>query len=410
MNKLKKFYTKHYYAISFFSFILVYNIVFTCILGEWEFHNEALSFHLVDFSMGFCSRFLVGAIYNSIFDNTSVLSVILYESILLITFLLIISFYLEKLVLSIEKEHRKTILFILIFFVTGTSTLPMYVYMLGSFDSYWFYLSIIFIALLSRKQLYIFIVPVFITTIIIHYASIVAFIPFYLFILLYKISITEEKKERFLLWAIVVVSTVSAILFAGYFIVFDNKNLTYSMEDFIAILKSRGIVSEPIYYLTSFYDYDYFGMLDKESFANITSPFLYALKFLEYRIKVNFELIPFEQGFVPFLLNLPVVVFILLYLRDRNKENSTNKIRIITTFCMCAMFFCTIILSVFLSTDIVRFISHAYMLLFASFLYIIYNEKGAYLEYIDAYIMKFPKSIIALYIIFYTTMIFKPYT
>ena len=75
---------------------------------------------------------------------------------------------------------------------------------------------------------------------------------------------------------------------------------------------------------------------------------------------------------------------------------------------MVYMFFCTFIFGVFFSTDVVRFLGHAYSILFASFLYVTYKEKGDGFDFIRKSIEKIPKNYIALYCMCYVFMVFDP--
>ena len=65
MIKLKNLVIRHKIALSFFAFIVIYNFVF--VDKPFEFSSlcdVTYAYHLVDFSVGFCTKLLPGAIYN----------------------------------------------------------------------------------------------------------------------------------------------------------------------------------------------------------------------------------------------------------------------------------------------------------------------------------------------------------
>lgn len=408
MNRIKSFFGKHYYSAVFFAFIMLYNAVITGGFRSLEIHEIAYSFHLVDYSMGFCSRFLPGAVYNFLFDSTSRTAVFIYSLTLFAVFILIISVLLEKLMLKTDVKNRKLLLLIIAFFLTGPSTFSVYSFMLGSLDNYWLYLSVIFLLLMSDKRFYPLIIPVSVLTAAVHYPSIIAFIPFCLLLMLYKLSLTQNKKEKALLWSVIIVSGASALALTAYFMMFEHENLTYTAEEFVEILKNRGLTEEPTYFTTSLYEQDRYGLFDEEYFSSISSPLEYALAFLVYRVKVNFQILPVKKCIIPLLLDAPAAVFIFASLRQLLKEKKGSKLRTFTFFAICSMFFVTIIISLFLSTDTVRFIGHAFTLLFASFLYVSYAENECMSECLKKITDKIPKTIIIFYLAVYALTVSDP--
>lgn len=412
MGLLLNFIKKHKIFVIFFSAILVYDFAVVGAFKPWSVTGELYSIHLVDFSMGFCSRFLPGTVYNFFFDNTSQKAVTIYCTILFIVFIAFISRMLEIFVKSVDADSRPILLFILTYFVFGTFNFSIYAYRLGSLDFYWVSIVAFSIFCLSNKKLYFLLIPMSIISVIINYGSLTCYILLVVFIILYKITTLDDKKEKKILSFVLLALVISSYSLGFYFLMFEHNNLTYTLQEFAEILKDRGYNDFPSYFAMSLYEADLYDSLlgfevNESLINNSQSPIISAITIVFYRVLATLGMINFKQGIVPFLLAFPVVILIFIYFRRKSRE-TTNKLRKITFFCMCAMFFVVIVSSLFLSVDIVRFISHAYTSLIVSALYVIYNEKGKDLKLIAEYIQRIPKWIITVYTFCFLFMIFDP--
>ena len=108
INKVKSFCNKHYFAVVIFVFSIVYScIIFTNNI-PYGVNGEIYALHAVDFGLGFCSKLLPGAIYNIFFDSVGNFKTTAYLFILLLLFYVVLSFVLEKFILKIKEENRKT--------------------------------------------------------------------------------------------------------------------------------------------------------------------------------------------------------------------------------------------------------------------------------------------------------------
>ena len=68
---------------------------------------------------------------------------------------------------------------------------------------------------------------------------------------------------------------------------------------------------------------------------------------------------------------------------------------------MLLMFPVTIGGSLLLSTDVIRWFSHAFICLFASYLYVLYRTNGAHMEMVEARLAKLPRNAVAVYAFVY---------
>ena len=72
MNLIKNYFKNHIYFYGIFAFVLLYDFLAVGI-EPWDSANVYYSFYLIDFSFGFCSKILPGAIYNFLFDDNECL-------------------------------------------------------------------------------------------------------------------------------------------------------------------------------------------------------------------------------------------------------------------------------------------------------------------------------------------------
>ena len=146
---IKNFLKKHYYAIGFFAFLWIYAIAVVGKFKPWDIYDVVYAFHAVDYSMGFASKILVGAVYQFFFGEINRETMIIFDKIVLCIIFAVSSVLLEKLMLHTEEKHRKTAFFILMFFLTGTPTFTAYVFALGMMDTFFVVFALLFIIFLS---------------------------------------------------------------------------------------------------------------------------------------------------------------------------------------------------------------------------------------------------------------------
>ena len=116
---------KHPYLPFYFLIFIAYNFFVTASMNPMGLSDVCYPYFLVDFSMGFCSKLLPGAIYNFFFNNTGKEAVFAFNTVVFLVFVLIILLLLEKLLLLHEGKNRTNIILLTVFFLTGISTFPM---------------------------------------------------------------------------------------------------------------------------------------------------------------------------------------------------------------------------------------------------------------------------------------------
>ncbi len=399
MAKVKSLIEKHYYALFFFIFVMVYSCVIPGELKLWKTDELTLSFHAVDYSMGFCSRFLPGAIYNFFFDSISERQASIYLTVLMVVFFAVLSVLLERLMLNVDSEYRFTALVVLLFFLTGPSTFAIFINVLGMLDVYWVFAAILFFILLSNKHTHFLLFVPFLICILVYYVTWLCYIPFFAIIVLYRISISETKKEKSILWVSLIVSVVSALGLTLYFVIFEKGNLTYTLDEFLSIFYSKNV--DPAYYGQSIYYYD---IHSDQQYG--TSKFI--LEELYIRLSVNFKISNLYNKIPLFLLLLPIVAFIYKFLL-RQIKSCDIALKKFSFVCMMLLFAGTMAVSVIATTDLIRWTGHAFLPLFAAFLYVLYNEGDLAWMCLKENLSKYSFKTVMVFLIFYASVIYNPY-
>lgn len=406
-NSLQKAYKNNKIAIFIFLFECIYLFLVPSNCRFWAVDNITYAYHAVDFSMGFCTKILPGAIYNFIFKNTSAFTMNLWQTILFLLFLAAVSLMLQKVLY--KYRDTKAFWLMIFLFLAGPFTLSIFIVEFGMLDVYWVYFAIIAMAFLSDKRLEILIVPMAFLIILVHYSSIICYIPFIFLLLLYKITVSDKKEKTILIiTSVLFVSVAFASLF--YFLINETGNLTYSMEDFNKILSSRG--SDYFKY----YDYAFYrdtsgegyalnnyGISDNPQISNVINVVI-------QQIILNFALTDYKKHLFKFLLMCPIVFLLYKYFFSLVKQKERSGFQRIVFVGMMAMFLVTFLGGCLFSTDIIRWASHALICLFASFMYVNYKEDKVNFKVCEKSIKRLPAAMIISYCIIYFLTSYKIYT
>lgn len=401
---------KHPYLPFYFLIFIAYNFFVTASMNPMGLSDVCYPYFLVDFSMGFCSKLLPGAIYNFFFDNTSKEAVFAFNTVVFLSFVLIVLALLEKLLLRFEEKNRKSIMLLTVFFLTGISTFPMYVYKMGSLDSFWMYFTVLSVLFLADKRLYLLIIPSSLMVIMVNFGSLFVYIPFILLLMIYKTTVIQDKKEIVLLWIVAAVTLVSTVLLSGYFVIYEKNNLVYTFEEFSAILNERGYEGISKYYATALYPEPYYENVDYAGINSIESPLPRTLYFLYQRLLFTLRAIGFKNGIAPMLLCLPVVAAVFLCFKALLKNENGSGLKKAVIILMSLMFFLSIAACAAFSADVVRFTGHAYTLLLASLFYVMYYEREKIADCLSVLLSKIPQFVIIIYTLVYAFMVFDPET
>lgn len=409
MTSLKSFCLQHRIFFGLFAFILVYETVVGNNFSLWHLYEHFFVFYVVDFGMGFCSRILPGAIYRLIFGEADERVISVYVSVLLIIFFAGVCIFLEKLITHTSKENRTLCLFFVLLFITGPASFSYFVTGLGVLDFYWVILTLLFFVFLSKKQLYFLIPFVFSLCVFVHYGAMVCYIPMMAIILLYKISVTNDNKSKKLLWSVFAASVLFAFITTLYFLLFERQNLVYTMEEFDAVILERGAK------YTYYYDYEFYKSISSQMGVSADS-YIYSegnlilrlLKFVQTQFEStfnrNFKIGSMQELSFAGLVLLPVlgVIFSALFERIRNREEK-NAVKKFSLAFIPLLFLMTFVFGTFFSTDTFRWLSHTFLPLSASFLYVSYYEGDRIFNGIKQRFGFIPVPVVALFFILYAS-------
>lgn len=411
--KLRSKIHDHRYALWFFGFLLVYAFFIPGGLKPWREDAVVYTFHAVDYSMGFCSRFLPGAIYGALIGRYTEFAVNVYEFVLLILFFLAVSLMLERVLVGVSEKDRPYIAILTFFLLTGPYGLSLFTRRPGMLDFYWALFGIPIVFCLSDRKLYFFTVPFFALLVMTHYASILNYIPLYLLMILYKLVFTGDKKEKKILSVVFALSLAVSVGLTAYFVLFERENLVYSFDEFVKLLASRGVKTDGnLYYDYTMYHEIYDDDL-KQIYNNIYEFDVFGSDggvrgLVLRRVLSSFGRIDFSDKVMALLMSSPVAVlgFSAVISTIKKQEGRLKKI---VLFCCPVLFVVAFVGGCIFSTDVNRWVAHALIGLLAFVLFAIYEGNGDLSAFFRNVLSRVPKRLIVLYMLIYCLKVVEPY-
>ena len=382
MEKIKKNISDHRYGLFFFGALICYGLFISETFRSLEYEGVGYSFYCVDFSVGFCSKLLPGAIYNFLIGKYNQVAIAVYVKVLVVFVFCIISILLEHFVKSTVKEKR-TEAFLLS--VMAVSVFSYFLFEAGLFrllDFHWIMATVIFFVLLSNKKLYIFIPFVFVYTVMTHYVSLICYIPACLLVLLCKLIYVKEKKEKVFLGIIFVISIIASVGLSAYFALFELDNVKLSYPAFNSLLTSRGVES------TEYYNYSFFRENIEEVFKDYYTDETIGLAtnidtskglinvFIQNAIqhfKINLYLADHRAGVFETMSFGLIVYFVFKGITIKMKNK--NFFEKLVHFCSVLLFVFILAIGLLFSTDTIRWIGNAFLSLMIYYFYVVFSGK-----------------------------------
>lgn len=290
------------YSLFIFAAILIYSS-----LTSMDMSLDALySLYLGDFSIGICSRLLIGEILSIFKDSFTREWINSFLQISTISILFFVSLYLGNAYASANKATKRPLLLFLFIFIAIPTSVSIYT---GNFFSYAdiFLLAILIItAFFGNNRFLSFTLPViFAAGVLIHDCYILAYMAPCLGILAYNAFVTYKNKP----WAssVFALSSVSCAAMSVYSVVFSTKTLKMTYPEMLEYLAQKGNcrISEVSGYLEY---YLYFN--DPEEITG--APYIENIwVFLKYVIAYACDGLSSREWF-DLLYTIPVLVFIIL--------------------------------------------------------------------------------------------------
>ena len=375
------FFTRHRYAVFFFVFVVLYNFLIIK-KGHIPGMDEALySWHLVDFSVGFCTKLLPGAIFYGIFGEHATKTIALvYEIVLLLAFFAGLAFLLEKFLQRAEAESRGAAFFLVILYLTGPCTFQFFADTIGSLDVYWVFISLLFFLCLESKWARWLIPVLCFLMIMIHYSTMVSYLLMFLIILLFKVS--EGKSSK--VWAVIfLLAFVVSVGMFVYFLMNESSNLTMTREEFDQFLTDRGS-KDTNYFNYSLYEYAGEGFVDYRmdtdaGFAvGLFNSFLSRIQLNAQYVSLilaGIELSFFVTLIYGLLLLSPILFCAYQVLGKHIGALKGNPLKRAVYVMLMIQFWVTLIIPILVSIDSGRWLIHSFLIFFTTLLYLMYSDR-----------------------------------
>ena len=411
MLKVKRFLFSQRVFFGLFFFLLAYEALVGNNLAPWRVNDHFITFYTVDFGLGFCSRFLPGAVYRLLFRtlNRTVLSAVCI--LLTVLFFAAVCLLLEKLYSRAGENERPVCLFFFLLLITGPASFSLFVKWLGVIDFYWVLLCPLFVLALSSPRTYFLIPPLFVLLILVHYGAMICYVPMMAILLLYRFVTAEEKRERRALAAVLLVSVCAAAGLTVYFILFERRNLPYSMEEFNAILLERGAK------YTYYYDYNIYRNLSSAGDQSVEGfiygagdPLITIARSVWMQVKTTLAL-RFKAGLtleyvLSLLLTAPaagviISVFVARFRAEKGAAFLKRAVYLLAPLVFAGGF----IASTLFSSDTFRWVTHTFLPLITVFLYMAYREGEDFWNAARRKLSAVPVPASAVYLIAYAAIV-----
>ena len=365
----------------FFAFLSLYNLVVVNRMAFWDLTDMTYSCYCVDFSFGFASKLLPGAIFNALFgSHASRETATIFATVIVLIFFVGLSLLLERFMLKMPEFGRNAAFVLVLFFLSGSYTFSIYTGMLGLIDTWWLLVALLFFVFLENRWLRFLIPFLFALSLMIHFSALVFVITLFSIVLLYKTSCSRENRDR---KTYAVIFAFSMLITAvGFFLIILNEGKTLcSVEEFHEKLLERG--TSYFHYFDYSFFHDWFGYIFVPDYVQEVKPFF--LKFFclfYYQIKLNLYiasphidtcLLSTVSGF---LVLIPAVSFIIRF-HCVSFKNEKDKLKKFCSLLMIAQFPFVFILGLLFATsiDITRYYSHSFTVLLSCFIYVLFSEE-----------------------------------
>ncbi len=425
INETSFFYRQRYFLF-FFAFFIVYQFTVVNHCRIVPTNGLTYTYHLLDFSFGFCARFLPGAVYNFISGgDAAVWKVTAWDLFLTLSLFVFVSYALSRFVLSFEeKEIRQRMFALCLFFVSGAFTFAGFTLTLGVHDLNWLLLSAVFVFALQRKYFRPALPVLAVLSALIHYSTLVSYLFLFALLLLFETASKQDKKEKRVCALLFFVTVFSCAAVSLYLIATEKNNLVYDIEAFDRELNLRSRSGEDAvddnYFRFALYgDLECYEMIRAvvprihpligEGSA-LPAPVVEVLNKAWQQISIHIETLKtyphfYEQLFAELLLLAPALGFFLRFWIDmiRRAAARKNRIEVFVFVCAIVQFPLMIVIWHFMSWDKVRYVTNAFLIQFTLALYVMYHRREDAAELIRKYLTKKNAAFAALYYLVYAS-------
>lgn len=413
-EKKEGFLYQHRFALFFFAYLVCYHVLIVNRLSPWRMNELTYSIYCVDFSFGFASKLLPGAIFRFLLgSHASEQAANIYMVALVILFFAGLAVLLEQFLLRMGLENRSAALFLLLFFLSGAYSFSIFTRWLGLLDTSWLLISLLFFVCLENKRLRFLIPALYALALIIHFSAVVFYLSFFSILLLYHISRSSDKRDRRTLWCVFIMSlTVTAAVFLLFLL--NESKMLCSMEESHEKLRANGTE------FFSYFDYAFYRIWDGESFipdsVNAMAPSFTKFVYLfYYQIKLCYQLFFANMEYNIFSLVcgtvvlLPAVLFVFRFHWQRLRQKGDG-LRRFCAFLMIVQFPTVYALGLLfaIGLDMTRYLSHAMIGLFCCLLTVLYHEEDMRALFFERWQPLCKLLPVQVYFLAYSTIVLNP--
>jgi hypothetical protein len=201
---------------------------------------------------------------------------------------------------------------------------------------------------------------------------------------LYKLLRSDERGERRYLGTVLVLSVFCAAGLTVYFIMFERRNLTYTMEQFNEILLGRGAK------YTYYYDYNVYRNISSKGDMSVedyiygsTNPAVILFRSIWMQIKLTVTLRLSAGLTVEYVLGVlvlfPVCALLIFVFIARARDPEVRGFFGKMIYLLPPILFIgCITASTLFSSDVFRWLTHSFLPLATVFLYMVHYEKDRF--------------------------------
>ena len=397
-------------------FIMAYQFVIVNQGRPFSANSITYAFYAVDYSMGFCSRMLPGAVYNLLVGVYNMQAVSAFLYVLYFAFVLLLSFLLEKFVCAFP-ENKQEVYFLMFLFLTGPFTLEIFFKEFGMLDFHWALLFAI-ACLFLRHRFLRFLIPLLVVLMnMTHYGAMICYVAAVLLLLLFFSVKATTKQERYVYLLLFFITLLVGIGSTVFFLINDSNDLVYSLQEFDKIL-SEERHSASWYYDFYLYKYIPSDMLEAHPFFKAANDLQFDGKiqslsdlglFIISQIKTTFS---FEASSKFLTINFSSIflfVFLGYILFAYFKENK-NLIKRFLSFLFFALALLISLAGMLFSTDNTRWLGHSFIILFVFVFFVLYYDYRAGIKKIQTLLSKPNMFFVSVFLFFYAFTVIDPYT
>lgn len=362
---------RHRVAAGCFVFVLLYQWLIINNGSLWWVNPTTYPLYVLDYSMGFCTRILPGAVYTALVGKYDYRFMSAFVMVFFLALLALLSFFAEKFYEAAGAGEKKTALLLLFFFLTGPFTFGLFANAFGMLDFYWCLLFAAALPLLPKRRLKWLLPAFFACMIFVHYAAVFCYAAMLLLMILFAAAKTEDRAEKREYYALFAVCALVTAALAGYFLVFDIENVAYPLEELDRILREERGARFPEYVESALYRLTDPGVAEK---ANDVGRYAadpnasWSVRFVQWFVFFIHGALafahPYQRLVFPVLLELPIAVFLVALLISWFRARKGNKELRFVALLMILFFFGGNVASFLFAADNFRWMCHAVTCLF----------------------------------------------